>query len=151
MKRSFYLKGFSEFILPLNQLPNVEVKVLGGKGKGQVKREDMPSLYNQIDLYLCASTSEGFSQSVLEASACGRGVISTRVGGCEDLIEENINGFFIRRDIEEIKKLVTRLEGNRVLVKTLGENNRRIVLEKYSWRIQVKNWLEFIETNLQAS
>jgi glycosyltransferase involved in cell wall biosynthesis len=94
-----YLKGYSEFIAPLQDLPNVEVKVLGGKGDQRVSRVEMPNLYSQIDLYICASTSEGFSQSVLEASSCGRGVISTRVGGCEDLITEGHNGFFIDRDL----------------------------------------------------
>ncbi len=142
------LKGFSEFILPLNEIRNVQVQVLGGRGDEQVKREDMPELYNQIDLYVCASTSEGFSQSVLEAAACGRGVISTKVGGCEDLIEENVNGFFINRDITEIKRLITRLEQDRLLVKQLGANNRQKVLEHYSWNIRVQEWLAFIEANL---
>ncbi len=143
-----HLKGFSEFILPLCGIPNVEVKVLGGKGEHQVKREDMPSLYNQIDLYICASTSEGFSQSVLEAAACGRGVISTRVGGCEDLITEHHNGYFIRRDREQISSLVRRLESDRQLVRILGDNSRAVVEERYAWDVRVREWLRFIESNL---
>jgi glycosyltransferase involved in cell wall biosynthesis len=143
-----YLKGFSEFIEPLGSLPNVQIKVLGNRGEGQVKREDMPALYNQIDLYLCASTSEGFSQSVLEASACGRGVLSTRVGGCEDLIEEGRNGFLLRRDSAQIRALVERLEADRPLVRSLGENNRRIVLDRYSWQLKVRDWLRFVESHL---
>jgi glycosyltransferase involved in cell wall biosynthesis len=143
-----YLKGFSEFIEPLGSLPNVQIKVLGNRGEGQVKREDMPALYNQIDLYLCASTSEGFSQSVLEASACGRGVLSTRVGGCEDLIEEGRNGFLLRRDMAQIRALVERLEADRALVRSLGESNRRIVLERYSWQLKVRDWLRFVESHL---
>ncbi|NOS80045.1 MAG: glycosyltransferase family 4 protein [Nitrospira sp.] len=143
-----HLKGYSQFIAPLRELPNVEIKVLGGKGEGQVKREEMPQLYNQIDLYICASTSEGFSQSVLEASACGRGVISTRVGGCEDLITEGHNGFFIGRDLPGIKRLVTQLEADRLLVQQLGGNNRKRVLERYAWAIQGPVWLEFIQSNL---
>jgi glycosyltransferase involved in cell wall biosynthesis len=143
-----YLKGYSEFIEPLNTLPNVQVKVLGGRGEHQVKREDMPALYNQIDLYICASSSEGFSQSVLEASACGRGILSTRVGGCEDMIDEGRNGYFIDRDIDQIKSVVTTLEADRQLVRNLGENNRSIVKENYSWRIKAKEWLGFIESHL---
>jgi len=143
-----YLKGYSQFIAPLRELPNVEVKVLGGKGEHQVTREDMPDLYNQIDLYICASTSEGFSQSVLEASACGRGVISTRVGGCEDLITDGHNGFFIARDLPAIKRLVTQLEADRLLVQQLGRHNRQRILERYAWTIQAPAWLEFIESNL---
>ena len=143
-----HLKGYSQFIAPLRELPNVEIKVLGGKGEGQVTREEMPHLYNQIDLYICASTSEGFSQSVLEASACGRGVISTRVGGCEDLITEGHNGFFIERDLPGIKHLLTQLEADRLLVQQLGRNNRQRILERYAWTLQGPAWLDFIESNL---
>ena len=143
-----YLKGYSEFIAPLQELPNVEVRVLGGKGACRVCREDMPDLYNQIDLYICASTSEGFSQSVLEVSACGRGVISTRVGGCEDLITEGYNGFFIERDLPAIKHLLTRLEADRLLVRQLGEHNRLRIMERYAWTIQGPVWMEFVESNL---
>lgn len=144
-----FLKGYSEFIAPLQDLPNVEVKVLGGKGDQRMSREEMPDLYNQIDLYICASTSEGFSQSVLEASSCGRGVISTRVGGCEDLITEGHNGFFIERDLPSIKHLVTKLEADRMLVRQLGTHNRQRILERYAWTIQGPVWLEFIESNLK--
>lgn len=143
-----YLKGLSEFILPLRDLANVEVKVLGGRGAGQVSREAMPELYNQIDLYICASTSEGFSQSVLEAAACGRGVVSTKVGGSEDLLEENQNGFFIKRDLADIRRRMAQLETDRPLVKRLGENARRKIIEQYSWAIRVQDWLKFIEANL---
>jgi glycosyltransferase involved in cell wall biosynthesis len=143
-----YLKGYGEFIAPLNDLPNVRVKVLGGRGEQQVPRAAMPALYNQIDLYVCASTSEGFSQSVLEAAACGRGVVSTHVGGCEDLITPGHNGFFIRRDLPEIKSLIARLEADRALVRQLGANNRQVVVERYAWPHRVKEWLHFIERHL---
>ncbi len=145
------LKGFSAFILPLGDIPNVEIKVLGGRGEQQVNREKMPALYNQIDLYICASTSEGFSQSVLEASSCGRGIISTKVGGCEDLIDENKNGFFIQRNLTDIKKRIMELEADRMLVKRLGENSREKILKNYSWKIKAKEWLRFIESNLPLS
>lgn len=145
-----FLKGFSEFIAPLGDIPNVRLMVLGGRGEHQVKREDMPALYNQIDLYVCASTSEGFSQSVLEAAACGRGVVSTRVGGCEDLIEEGHNGYFIPRDLAPIKAVIARLEADRQLVRRLGENNRQVVLDRYAWSVKVRDWLRFIEAHLDA-
>ncbi|MFZ2650220.1 MAG: glycosyltransferase family 4 protein [Burkholderiaceae bacterium] len=145
------LKGFSEFIQPLGSIPNVRVRVLGGRGIDQVKRADMPALYNDIDIYVCASTSEGFSQSVLEAAACARGVLSTRVGGCEDLIEEGRNGYFIPRSLQAIETLVRRLEADRALVARLGENNRRVVLERYAWSIRAADWLRFIESHLAVA
>ncbi|MDH3664345.1 MAG: glycosyltransferase family 4 protein [Alphaproteobacteria bacterium] len=145
------LKGLSAFILPLGELPNVEIRVLGERGPKQVARAAMPALYNSIDLYICASTSEGFSQSVLEASACGRSVLSTKVGGSEDLIEAGATGYFIERDLEQIQRLVTTLEQNRVTVARLGARNRQHVLDRYAWRVRVKDWLDFMRASLPAT
>lgn len=145
------LKGYSEFVAPLNDLPNVRVKVLGARGEHQVAREDMPALYNQIDLYVCASASEGFSQSVLEAAACGRGILSTRVGGSEDLIIPGHNGFLVPRNLDQFKALVGRLERDRPLVATLGLNSRRVVEREFAWRVKVTDWLRFIESHLSVS
>ena len=75
-------------------------------------------------------------------------MISTRVGGCEDLITEHHNGYFIRRDREQISSLVRRLESDRQLVRILGDNNRAVVEERYAWDVRVREWLRFIESNL---
>lgn len=147
-KQHDFLKGVSKYILPLQNMNNIEIRILGENSKNRVPREKMPDLYNEIDIYLCASTSEGFSQSVLEASACGRGIVSTRVGGCEDLIEEGHNGFFIKRDIECIKSILEKLEKNRDLVKQIGVNSREKIVNNYSWEIKVSTWLDFIKNNI---
>ncbi len=142
------LKGLSTYILPLGDLSNIEIRVLGERGPKQVPRDGMPALYNEIDLYLCASTSEGFSQSVLEASACGRGVLSTRVGGSEDLIEPGVNGYFVERNLDHIRRQVIGLEADRETVARLGFANRKRVLDRYDWRVRVGNWLTFLRKNL---
>ena len=111
----------------------------------------MPELYNQVDLYLCASSSEGFSQSVLEAAACSRAVISTRVGGCEDLIEHGLNGYLVDRDRQAIEQAVRRLVDDRVLLATMGRQSRDIILKRYDWRLRVHDWLGFIRSNLEQT
>ncbi len=142
------LKGFSEFIAPLADMPGVQVRTLGGRGDGQVPRRQMPALYNEIDLYVCASSSEGFSQSVLEAAACGRGVVSTRVGGCEDLIRDGVNGFLVERRCEAFRSRIARLAADRPLVAELGRNNRSIVEREYAWPLRVQDWLGFVRAHL---
>ncbi len=148
IERHDTLKGFSEFIQPLADLPNVTVRALGGRGAHQVAREAMPALYDTIDLYVCASSSEGFSQSVLEASACGRAVVSTRVGGCEDLIRDGVNGYLVERDGDALRSVVTRLEADRPMLAALGARNREIVCSTYAWHNRVADWLAFIRAHL---
>jgi glycosyltransferase involved in cell wall biosynthesis len=52
-------------------------------------------LYEQCDVWLCGSTSEGFGLTALEAMACRVPVVSTRVGGPVDLIRDGENGYLV--------------------------------------------------------
>jgi glycosyltransferase involved in cell wall biosynthesis len=52
-------------------------------------------LYAQCDVWLCGSNVEGFHLPPLEAMACRCPVVSTRVGGPMDIIEEGVNGHLV--------------------------------------------------------
>jgi glycosyltransferase involved in cell wall biosynthesis len=59
-------------------------------------RQDMlRQLYAQCDVWLCGSNVEGFHLPPLEAMACRCPVVSTRVGGPMDIIEEGVNGHLV--------------------------------------------------------
>lgn len=53
------------------------------------------NLYAQCDVWMCSSNTEGFHLPLLEAMACRCPVVSTRVGGPLDLIEEGVNGHLV--------------------------------------------------------
>jgi glycosyltransferase involved in cell wall biosynthesis len=144
-------KGVSEFITPAASLDGVELHVaMPAEGK-HVPQDRMPAFYNQIDVYVCASSSEGFSLSLLEAAATGRPLVSTRVGGSEELIEEGVNGFFVDRTVEAIREKLLLLRDDRELARRMGEASRRIVEERWSWTLRAPAWLRFIrESTLQA-
>lgn len=138
-----FRKGIKEYIEPLRRFNWIRLK-LAMPQSGYVPLEDMPQFYNDIDAYLCASSSEGFSLSVLEASACGRSVVSTRVGGCEDLIRDGYNGFFVKRDFNDIVEKLKRLHENRDILIEMGRNNRQEVEQKWSWKIRSQDWFRFM-------
>lgn len=52
-------------------------------------------LYDQCDVWLCGSRREGFHLPPLEAMACRCPVVSTRVGGPMDTIQDSVNGFLV--------------------------------------------------------
>ncbi len=58
-------------------------------------QESLRELYGQCDAWLCGSRSEGFHLPPHEAMACRCPVVSTRVGGPMDMIEEGINGHLV--------------------------------------------------------
>lgn len=58
-------------------------------------QERLRDLYAQCDVWLCGSAVEGFHLPPLEAMACRCPVVSTRVGGPMDIIEEGVNGYLV--------------------------------------------------------
>lgn len=58
-------------------------------------QQDIRHIYASCDVWFCSSTSEGFHLPPLEAMACRCPVISTRVGGPIDIIDEGVNGFLV--------------------------------------------------------
>ncbi len=58
-------------------------------------RDDVPALLGAMDTYVCASRSEGMSNALLEAMACGLPVIATSVGDHPTMIRDGIDGLMV--------------------------------------------------------
>jgi glycosyltransferase involved in cell wall biosynthesis len=137
-------KGITEYIVPACKKAGVQLKLVMPVEGQYVPLTEMPGFYNSIDAYLCASTSEGFSLSVLEAASCGRPVISTRVGGSEELIKDGENGFLVDRTIEAMVEKLVLLKNNKDMTIEMGRRGREIAMESYSWEIRAEDWYNFI-------
>jgi len=55
-------------------------------------RPDVHGVLRDLDVFMMASTSEGFPLVLLEAMATGKAVVATRCGGTEELVWDGING-----------------------------------------------------------
>jgi len=65
------------------------------------KRTDIPRILAACDAAILSSSSESFSNSIVEYLASGLPVISTDVGGCREIIEDGVNGFIVPVDDPE--------------------------------------------------
>jgi len=90
--------------------------------------------YLQVsDLFILPSYHEGLSNSLLEAMACGLPVISTRVGGSIDVIEDGINGLLVDVGNEEqLIYVISSVLNDTSMAVRLGENARKTVVERYN-------------------
>ena len=70
-------------------------------------QDKIKELYAQCDVWLCGSNTEGFHLPPLEAMACRCPVVSTRVGGSMDIIEEGVNGHLV--SVKDVKSLADRV------------------------------------------
>lgn len=69
---------------------------------GHVKREDVPSLFTQANVFVLPSYLETFGVVYLEAIASGLPVVATRCGGPESIVNE-INGLLV--DVGDAREL----------------------------------------------
>jgi glycosyltransferase involved in cell wall biosynthesis len=58
-------------------------------------QDRLKEIYASCDVWLCPSSSEGFVAPPHEAMACRCPVVSTRVGGCVELIEDGVQGYLV--------------------------------------------------------
>lgn len=70
-------------------------------------QRELRLLYGQCDVWLCGSRREGFHLPMLEAMACRCPVVSTRIGGSADIVEDGVNGFLV--EVENSTELAERL------------------------------------------
>jgi len=64
-------------------------------------------IYAGCDVWLCTSTSEGYHLPPHEAMACRCPVVSTKVGGPIDMVEDGVTGYLL--DVNDVGGLTSRL------------------------------------------
>ena len=144
-------KGLFDIIQPACQaLDHVHLKIVT-KEKHWLPHHEMPRFYRDIDVYLCASQSEGTPNPVLEAAASARAVISTPVGIVPMLIQQGKNGLIVRRQQAEVQAALEKLRDDRRLCVQMGINNRRVIeQEGWSWEFRAENYRRMFHQILQG-
>lgn len=83
-------------------IARVELRTADLGGGKPIPHRQMPAWYAGVSCYVCASASEGTPNPPLEALACGRPVITTRVGIMPRVIVDGLNGVFVKERTPEV-------------------------------------------------
>lgn len=113
--------------------------------------QDVGSVLSISDVCVLSSSSEGFSNAILEYMAAARPVVATDVGGAREAIVHGETGYLVPvgdpdQMAEHIISLLSDPEGAR----SMGESGRRRVNEKFSSLKQLQN-VESLYTELLTS
>jgi glycosyltransferase involved in cell wall biosynthesis len=110
-------------------------------------QEDMGALLSKLDLVVVPSTEpDSFPTVVLEAMKFALPVLATRQGGCLEMIEENVSGFFIPLgDADASAKILLNLLANKERLQEAGKKGRERVAALYSERAFRTNWLRLVQ------
>jgi len=107
---------------------------------GYIPERDLPYLYSASDVYALPSYVEGMPLSVMEAMACGKPVVVTRVGDVPFLVKNGVNGIVIPPgNADVLAKSIIYLAENPELRKLMGETNVR-KMKEYDWNKIAKQY-----------
>ena len=110
----------------------------------------VPQFLRVCDIYVSCSTSEAFSNTILEAMACGRCVVGSRVGGTPELTGNDERGLLFRPgDAEDLAAKLRLLIENESLRNELGNRAAQFATRKLSIEIAAKRMAEIYELTLQ--
>lgn len=109
---------------------------LGGKVTftGFVPHAAVHEEYQRADIFVNASSWEGFATSCLEALSSGLPVVSTRVGGFADAVEDARTGYLIEgRDSLEFATVMQRFLQNPTLIGEQAARARELAEREFDW------------------
>jgi len=109
---------------------------------GQLTPADVRDHLQQADIFLLSSLSEGISNAVLEAMACGLPVVTTDCGGMREAVTDGVEGFVVPvRSPEAIAEALGTLVRNPTLREKLGKAGREKVLKEFTLEQQTEQFL----------
>ncbi|MFC1698421.1 glycosyltransferase family 4 protein [Candidatus Omnitrophota bacterium] len=98
----------------------------------QVAREEMPAYYHGADLCVFPSLWENFAFVALEAMACAKVVIASRVGGFSEMIDEGLNGILCQPgDSQELADKITFALRDKLLMEMMGQRARKKIVDHH--------------------
>lgn len=95
---------------------------------------DTSNFYEEIDIFVFPSISEGFSNALLEAMAHGKPVIAFNISSMPEMVDDGVTGFLTHfDDVPELAEKVIQLAKDPALRKEMGEHARKKISSKFDF------------------
>jgi len=118
--------------------------------RGKLNREEIVKEYQNTNVLVLPSLMESFGMVLIEAMACKKPVIGTKVGGIPYVIDNNKNGLLVPpKDSKELARVITHILKNKKLAKKMGESGYNKVKEKFNWEIQAEKTINLYKEVLR--
>lgn len=105
------------------------VEFLGFRQEGEVN-----NILQNTDIFILTSFGYGEAApvAIMEAMACGVAPVCSIIGGTGDMIKDTFDGMLVRqKDIEDIKRALSYLLGDKKRLEIIGENARKTAEQKF--------------------
>ena len=117
-------KGFNSIVQPVvDSFDAEQVTLHTATPESPVARESMGDFYRSNHVLICTSKHEGGPLPIVEALACGRPVISTKVGIVPEVVQHESNGLLIQRSRQSLRKAIQKLLDEPKLLESLANQS----------------------------
>ncbi len=101
---------------------------------------DVDTVYAGVDIVTLTSLNEGTPVSLIEAQAANKPILSTRVGGVENIVVSEKTGLLAdTNNVQDFSKKLLKLVDDNTYREKLSKEGWKTVKEKYSFKSLVKN------------
>tara|TARA_R100000935_G_C2839131_1_gene170008 strand:+ start:4074 stop:5156 length:1083 start_codon:yes stop_codon:yes gene_type:complete len=150
---------FESFTNVKKLIPNVVLSMYGSKDlpahmKSTTNVEyhqgipdsELAKIYSGCDIWLFASSREGFGLPILEALACGTPVVATNAGAAADIIDDSVGKLMTTYGAEEMSEaIISILNLPPQKWKELSDNAFK-KSKLYSWEIAAENFEDVLDS-----
>jgi glycosyltransferase involved in cell wall biosynthesis len=124
--------GADEFLSLVALPPELRSRV---EFRGYVPYDTLPEIYAGADLVIAPTYYDSFPIRILEALASGVPVVASAVGGIPESVRPGITGRLVPSgDAAALTEAVVGLLLDAPLRRTMGQNGRRLIEERFSWQ-----------------
>lgn len=95
---------------------------------------DVDVAYAGLDIVCLTSFNEGTPVSLIEAQAAGKPIVSTNVGGIQNIVSENNTALLTENTVEDFSKKLSYLINNDSIRDTMSKNSENFSIEKFSYQ-----------------
>jgi glycosyltransferase involved in cell wall biosynthesis len=117
---------------------------------GYFPDKKLPRLYQAADIFAFSTFYEHHPFAVLEALSTGLPVVTTKVGGIPETIEDGKNGFLCQPfNAREFSDRILYFLEHPAEASEMAQQARKTILEQFDWRLIVKKVLAVYEEALR--
>lgn len=101
----------------------------------RVPNEELPNYYSMCDVFVLPSYYEAFAKVLIEAMACEKPAITTRMGGTRDCVDDGVNGYLVGyADPSALAEAIIRVLQDQALARRMGAIGRKRVVRDFTWK-----------------
>ena len=141
-----YYKGY-DYVIEACDSTNLALKEALFRDK-QIPHDQMKELFwDQIDILIHPTMGEGCSNTLMEATACGIPIITTRDAGIHgELMEHEVNVLFCERSTKSIIEQLNKLISNKELFKRLHLGSRAFAEKHHDINIISQQYTQILKS-----